>query len=759
MGPRPGRVLVSGRRNPKLISLGRLLPFFSQLKRNRRLTVAASLKMPMMLKTRCLGLLLTALAPFVTHAERFLNEPFDYADGATTSVAPGLWINHSGAAEQSSIESGAAFITGAEAEDINRTFSPTGIKSGQLFASFDLTLTGLPSSGGGYFFHFKDTGTGAASTFLGRVFARTSGAAADKFRLGISLASTTTIIPIEKDLDLNAAYKVVLRLDFGATNATLWINPATETQTSDRAVSTDTAGFGVGISQVGLRQATGIGNIRLDNLLVGTRFADVAEGGNAALNPPVLSTLPTQRTSAGVATPALALTVADGETPVADLVLNGVSGNETLVPSANITFGGSGSDRTVTVQPAVGQQGIARIALTVRDTDGNSSSRSFDLIVGEPSLSGVADLVTLPGNPTNLVVQVKDTESDALTVTATAANTELLTAVTVTGSGNARTIRVTPSDSATGASRIEVVVTDGFNSITNSFNVTVAKTLGVILNEPFDYPDGTLLNLTGLWIPHSGTNDGPVTVNGGKAQLITTNREDINITYNSPTVRIADGVILYARVDVNFVSAPTSANGSYFAHYLGTAGGSFRGRIFAGRRDLPAGQFQIGLANNSATASVWHPTVLTTGEPVTILVRYNVSTGISTLWVNPSNETSPSVTGTDSPFPNDMVSFALRQDTGFGSLDVDAIKIGTAYADVLTPVVVVDYSLAASLSPDGSARFTFPASALASGFVLQASSSPTSGWTAGPTVTTEGGNAILVVPASAATQFYRLNRP
>lgn len=658
-----------------------------------------------MIKTRFLALLFTALAPFATRAERLLNEPFDYPDGATTAVAPGLWINHSGAAEQSSIDSGAAFITGAEAEDINRTFSPTGISTGQLFTSFDLTLTGLPSSSGGYFFHFKDTGTGAASTFLGRVFARTTGAAADKYRLGISFTSTTTIIPIEKDLDLNTAYKVVLRLDFASTNATLWINPATETTTSDRAVSTDTAGFGVGISQIGLRQATGIGDIRIDNLLVGTRFADVAEGGNAALNPPVLSTLPTQRTAAGVATPALALTVADGETPVADLVLSGVSENETLVPSANITFGGSGSDRNVTVQPAAGQQGVARIALTVRDTDGNSASRSFNLIVGEPSLSGLMDLVTLPGNPTNLIVQVNDTESDALTVTATAANAELLTSVSVTGSGNARTIRVTPSDSATGASRVEVVVTDGFNSITNGFNVTVAKTLGVILDEPFDYPDGTLLNLTGLWIPHSGTNEGPVTVNGGKAQLITTNREDINITYNSPTIRTTDGVILYGRVDVNFVSAPTSANGSYFAHYLGSAGGSFRGRIFAGRRDLPAGQFQIGLANNSATASVWHPTVLTTGQPITILVRYNVGTGIATLWVNPANESSPSVTGTDSPFPNDMVSFALRQDTGFGSLDIDAIKIGTSYSDVLTPVVILDYSLAASLNPDGTTRF------------------------------------------------------
>lgn len=714
-----------------------------------------------MLKNRFLALLLTALAPFATRAERLLNESFDYPDGATTTVAPGLWINHSGTAEQSSIVSGAAFITGNEAEDINRTFSPTGINSGQLFASFDLTLTGLPNSAGGYFFHFKDTGTGAASTFLGRVFARTTGAAADKYRLGISFASTTAanIIPIEKDLDLNTAYKVVLRLDFASTNATLWVNPATETTTSDRAVSIDTAGFGVGISQIGLRQATGIGDIRIDNLLVGTRFADVAEGGNASLNPPVLSTLPTQRTAAGVATPALALTVADGETPVGDLILTGASGNESLVPSVNITFGGSGADRTVTVKPAAGQQGTARITLSLRDGDGNSSSRSFDLVIGEPSLSGLRDYVFDPAGTFQIPISLSDAENDTLQVSVTSSDLAVVGSILVDGGGNTRTIGGNLDASTPGLSRITVIVTDGFNTITNGFNITVAKKLGVILDEPFGYPDGTLLNLTGLWIPHSGTNDGPVTVNGGKAQLITTNREDLNITYNSPTIRIADGVVLYARIDASFVSAPTSANGSYFAHYLGSAGGSFRGRIFAGRRDLPAGQFQIGLANNSATASVWHPTVLTTGQPVTILVRYNVGTGISTLWVNPSNESSASVTGTDSPFPNDMVSFALRQDTGFGSVDIDAIKIGTSYSDVLTPVVIVDYSLAASLSPDGTTRVSFPASALASGFVLQASSSPTSGWTTGPTVTTEGDKAVLTAPASGTAQFYRLARP
>jgi hypothetical protein len=64
-----------------------------------------------------------------------------------------------------------------------------------------------------------------------------------------------------------------------------------------------------------------------------------------------------------------------------------------------------------------------------------------------------------------------------------------------------------------------------------------------------------------------------------------------------------------------------------------------------------------------------------------------------------------------------------------------------------------------TLNPDGSARFSFPAAALASGFVLEASTTATGGWSAGPAVTTEGDSAFLNVPATASAQFYRLRRP
>ena len=48
----------------------------------------------------------------------------------------------------------------------------------------------------------------------------------------------------------------------------------------------------------------------------------------------------------------LSFTIGDTETPVGSLTLSGASYNTTIVPDANIVFGGSSATRTVTVTPA-----------------------------------------------------------------------------------------------------------------------------------------------------------------------------------------------------------------------------------------------------------------------------------------------------------------------------------------------------------------------------------------------------------------------
>src|SRR5204863_3091826 len=82
---------------------------------------------------------------------------------------------------------------------------------------------------------------------------------------------------------------------------------------------------------------------------------------------PTISDIADQTTAEDTATGAIAFTIGDVETLAADLTVTGTSSNPTLVPSANIVFGGSGASRTVTVTPALNQFGSATITATVSD--------------------------------------------------------------------------------------------------------------------------------------------------------------------------------------------------------------------------------------------------------------------------------------------------------------------------------------------------------------------------------------------------------
>jgi VCBS repeat-containing protein len=95
---------------------------------------------------------------------------------------------------------------------------------------------------------------------------------------------------------------------------------------------------------------------------------------------PTISALANQTTAPGVAVGPINFTVGDLETAPGSLTLNGSSNNTTLVPNANIAFGGSGANRTVTVTPVAGQTGTANITVTVSDGTLNTPT-SFQLTV------------------------------------------------------------------------------------------------------------------------------------------------------------------------------------------------------------------------------------------------------------------------------------------------------------------------------------------------------------------------------------------
>lgn len=77
----------------------------------------------------------------------------------------------------------------------------------------------------------------------------------------------------------------------------------------------------------------------------------------------------------------LNFTVSDRETPSADLVVTVSATDNVLVPASGLVLGGAGEFRSLTLTPARGMSGHATVTLRVRDSSGQISSDSFELVV------------------------------------------------------------------------------------------------------------------------------------------------------------------------------------------------------------------------------------------------------------------------------------------------------------------------------------------------------------------------------------------
>jgi len=122
--------------------------------------------------------------------------------------------------------------------------------------------------------------------------------------------------------------------------------------------------------------AANTSNTDVDNVAITGAFYDFP----SINTPPTISDIADQAVLANESTDALAFTVSDAGTPAADLTLSKTSSDTMLVPEANIVFGGSGADRTVTVTPATGESGDATISVIVSDGE-LSATNSFLLTV------------------------------------------------------------------------------------------------------------------------------------------------------------------------------------------------------------------------------------------------------------------------------------------------------------------------------------------------------------------------------------------
>jgi hypothetical protein len=193
--------------------------------------------------------------------------------------------------------------------------------------------------------------------------------------------------------------------------------------------------------------------------------------------------------------------VGDTESDPATLLLSAITTNPTLVPVANIVFGGSGISRTVTVTPAPNQVGSAVINVLVTDPNSGLALEPFVLNVNFqnnlPTITDIAD-ATVDANTTvgPLPFTIGDQEtaagSLAVSINITSVNNLPRPGVFVTGQGANRNLTLVPPQNVSGTYTVTVTVGDGNGgSAADTFQLTV-QSAGLNLTIT-DLPDYTIL--------------------------------------------------------------------------------------------------------------------------------------------------------------------------------------------------------------------------------------------------------------------------
>jgi endonuclease/exonuclease/phosphatase family metal-dependent hydrolase len=137
---------------------------------------------------------------------------------------------------------------------------------------------------------------------------------------------------------------------------------------------------------------------------------------------------------------------------------------------------------------------------------------------------------------------------------------------------------------------------------------------------------------------------------------------------------------LYASFTVKCVTLPNSAGG-FFAHFNGAS--NLRCVVWASTANAGANKFRLGIGNTSgasASSGQWSQD-LSTNTSYFMVVRYDVTTGQSTFWLNPSTESDSSVLAADTASSISISNFSLRQTSGIGTMLLDNLVVASTFAE------------------------------------------------------------------------------
>ena len=220
------------------------------------------------------------------HATLVASDDFNaYSNGPLVGNGPSAWVAHSGTTANNVLNQ-QDVVTSANSQDVNLGLTGSPHSTDALYAGFDVNQTTATAASPSYFAHFKDAST---FNFFGRVWVTNAGPGLVSF----GIANGGGVPVFGSTVATGTWNRLVLVVDqTGASMASsLYLGPINDPNIGDFTLVAATdipTQTNVLLSAFALRQASasvGAGTELIDNLLVGTTFADsvVPEPSTVAL--------------------------------------------------------------------------------------------------------------------------------------------------------------------------------------------------------------------------------------------------------------------------------------------------------------------------------------------------------------------------------------------------------------------------------------------------------------------------------------------
>jgi hypothetical protein len=166
------------------------------------------------------------------------------------------------------------------------------------------------------------------------------------------------------------------------------------------------------------------------------------------------------------------------------LTVTASSSNPGLIPNPTVNYTSPNATGTLSLTPAASAFGSATITVTVNDgaTTNNTVSRSFTVTVRQvnqpPTISTLPNQLVAMNRSTPVIpfgVGDFETAASNLVVSATSDNLTLLPVANIVlgGSGANRTVTATPATNQLGIATVTIRVSDGTDTSTSSFQLSV----------------------------------------------------------------------------------------------------------------------------------------------------------------------------------------------------------------------------------------------------------------------------------------------